>query len=358
MTLLPATSSTDSSSALVGGVVASIPVDPSPAARGVAGGERPREELSAGAAERIRESLASSTRTVYEREWAGWVRWCYLTGHQPLPASAEALANYLDHLSRQPTRRGTPPAPGTLDKVLGALQAVHKLAGAPADTRLARLVLRTYRREHAKARRAESLPVRRQSLPIGDRLVGVLIASLLKAEEEQALPAVRVRRDQCALLHSKTDQDADGSIHHLPNRSNAATCPVRVTRAWIAALDKQRITSGPLLRGVDRSGRIAGTAEYAGPKHVGRLSDQALNDLLRTALDLADKDESNGFVLADPRRYSWHGLRAGFATTAARNNTAPETIARHVRWTSVATVMRYWRDGDDQVNTPVAKFDL
>lgn len=67
--------------------------------------------LSAGATERIERSLAAGTRAVYAREWAAFARWCWLTGRTTLPASAQTLASYLDHLTRTPTSRGTPPHP-------------------------------------------------------------------------------------------------------------------------------------------------------------------------------------------------------------------------------------------------------
>ncbi|GAA2627215.1 hypothetical protein GCM10010411_75370 [Actinomadura fulvescens] len=371
----------------VEGVVVSPAVPAAAAARErVAGGE----ELSAGAAERIGRALADSTRDTYAAVWEGFLRWCWLTGHTPLPASAEALANYLDYTSRQLTRRGRPPAPATLSKTLGSLQAVHRrLTGQVADVRLANLVLRDYRRQHAKSARAEGRPLRRQSLPITDVEVPILIGALLEEVPAERLPTPRVQRDQCALLlgltlagrssdvaaldigdvrfsdyglavtipYSKTDQEARGETREIPYGSQPATCPVRTTRAWIETLAQQGITAGPLLRGVDSLGRVAGTARYRGPKAVGPISNQGLNDLLRHAVDLA-RVRFPDVALEPASCYSWHGLRAGFVVTGGRNNIPPTVLQQFGRWNDLTIMMGYWRSGRGRVGNPIASFRL
>src|SRR5690606_41193484 len=76
-----------------------------------------------------------------------------------LPASAATLATYIDAL----THTVPPPAPATLDRMLGTIQSHHTALGLPLDTKPARMVLRAYRRERAQAgyepRRAPALTV-------------------------------------------------------------------------------------------------------------------------------------------------------------------------------------------------------
>lgn len=59
---------------------------------------------------------------------------------------------------------------------------------------------------------------------------------------------------------SKTDQDAQGEIVAIPYGQHPQTCPVRVTRVWLAHLADASVATGPLFRPIDRHGRIAARA--------------------------------------------------------------------------------------------------
>jgi integrase len=367
----------------------------------------PDEELSAGAAERIERALADSSRTAYERHWRAFARWCWLVGRTAMPATAQTLATYLDHLSRQPTERGTPPAPQTLANVLGSLQAVHKAAGEIADVRLARAVLKDYRRERHKAghrtRKAEPITA--------SVLRRVLVSETLAAVGEGEITPLRGLHTQVALVlglalagrsseisqidiediafealdgpspdpggdldddrddpdvlgldvgtetmrvrigKSKTDQRAVGTEVVIGPGKHLDTCPVRVTQMWIDTLAAHGITSGPLIRGLDRYGRLAGTSGYAGripDDGVPRITNNALNSLVRTAVSRA-RDAAVARDrrprLREPAAYSWHSLRAGLATSAGQANIPPSTVAERGRWKGLLMVMTYWRDG-------------
>lgn len=335
--------------------------------------------LSEEAAARVARALSKETRRAYTRHWPEFERWCHLRGRTALPATAATLAEYTHYLTTTTTQYGGPPKPGTIDTILGCLQSAHKVAGHLADVRLARMALRDYRREQRDAgvRLRQSRPV---TVPIMRQLV---LATLDAVDAGQIAPlrglqvqvslvlglAMAGRCSDVAVLDiadaaiddhgltvtisaSKTDQDAHGQDVHIPYGQHLETCPVRLTQAWIDTMTAHDITSGPLLRGVDRYGHLAGTPRYAGRSAPGggpaRLSDTALNTLLRTALDrvnaaaVAAGDEPP----YDRSAFSWHGLRAGMVTSAGENKTAPSTIATHARMRSLQTVMRYWRAGN------------
>jgi integrase len=137
---------------------------------------------------------------------------------------------------------------------------------------------------------------------------------------------------------SKADQDAVGATVQIKYGTHLETCPVRLAQAWIATLAAREITDGPLLRGIDRHGRLAGTPNYAGRSHTGRISGQALNDIVR---DTAVRAELKG-----AEDYTFHGLRAGGATSASEAGAAPSTVGNHGRWKGLLMVMHYWRTGD------------
>lgn len=341
--------------------------------------------LSAGAAERIQRVLAERTRAAYARQWEQFARWCWLTGRTPMPASAQTLASYLDHLARTPTGRGAPPAPGTLAKVLGCLQGVHKAAGHVADVRLARAVLTDYRRERSAAghRPRRSTPVTaRGVLPL---LMEATLDAVTTPQLDQRISPLRALQIQVTLVlgltlagraseiaaldvqdvtfpepgrmtvtirASKTDQQAVGSTQHIQRGQHLATCPVRLTQAWIDTLAAHGITTGPLIRALDQYDRLAGTPGYAARRPadggVPRIGNTTLNALVRTAVTRVNRAAAargRPAPLGDPAAYSWHGLRAGLATSGGEANIPPTAIGERGRWKSLLMVMQYWRDG-------------
>ncbi|MBT2212157.1 tyrosine-type recombinase/integrase [Actinomadura sp. NEAU-AAG7] len=333
----------------------------------------PDHGLSPAAAARVMAGLADNTSRAYTRHWATFTRWCELTGRTALPATRETLAEYMHHLTGTTTQYGRPPAPSTIDAMLSCVQSAHKLAGHDCDARLARMALRAYRRERAsdpdparryRARRAPEIDLgglRAMIDAIGSAAEAHRI-SPLRAERDQAVLvlgfAMMGRRSEVAALdiedltftgrglivgvrRSKSDQDAIGREVILKPGRRPQTDPVALLRSWVATLDAHGITSGPLLRGIDRHDHLAGTSGYAG-RGAGRISDETLNTIVRDAARRADLD--------DAARYTFHGLRAGAATAAAESGAAPSTIQEHGRWNSLAMVFRYWRRGSAWAN--------
>jgi integrase len=100
--------------------------------------------------------------------------------------------------------------------------------------------------------------------------------------------------------------------------ADKATCPVRAYRAW---LDATRLTEGPLLRAVDRHGRI-----------MGSLSDKTVAAVVKRHM------AGLGYRSVD---FAGHSLRRGMATTAARNGASDRTIMRTTGHTSTETVRGY-----------------
>jgi integrase len=362
----------------------------------------PDHQLSEDAAALVARGLADNTRAAYERHWAPYERWCHLRGRTPLPATAETLAEYVHHLTSTTTQYGGPPSPSTINHVLGCIQAVHKHTGQISDVRLARLALRAYRREASAAQGPSDSGEgtarggrrgRQRSAPVAVAQLRILVFALLAAVGAGRLHPIKGQRDHVALVlafamasraseittldiadlafsnrglavtvrSSKTDQDAVGVRVHIKYGKHLETCPVRLTQAWIDTLTAHGITSGPFLRGVDRKGRLAGTPGYAGRTRsdgiATPMTNDALNDLLRAAVDLARASDPD-HNLEQSKDYSWHGLRAGFATSAAEAGAAPTAIADHGRWKGLLMVMHYWRSGTAWANNALDKVDL
>ncbi|MFA1550104.1 tyrosine-type recombinase/integrase [Actinomadura chokoriensis] len=350
---------------------------PAPSGEAAAAADR---ALSPEAAAMVTAGLADNTTRAYTRHWATFTRWCELTGRTPLPATRETLAEYVHHLTGTTTQYGKPPAPGSIDAMLSCVQSAHKLAGLGCDPRLARMALRAYRKQRAthpdpalrhRVRRAPEIDVtalRAMITAIGDAADAGRIHPL-RAERDQLVLvlgfAMMGRRSEVAALDiedltfttrglvikvrkSKTDQDAVGNEVIIKHGRRPQTDPVALVRDWVSRLaeptqTKPAITSGPLLRGIDKHGRLGGTPGYAAPgPNTGRIDDETLNDIVRDAAIRADLDNAAA--------YTFHGLRAGAATSAAEAGAAPSTIQEHGRWTSLAMVFRYWRRGSAWAN--------
>lgn len=321
--------------------------------------------LSPAARARVADGFATTTGRAYARDWSTFTTWCATHGRTPLPATAETLAEYVTHLAATPTRKGTLPAPSTVERALACIQSRHKLAGLAADARPARLALRAYRRQRADAgQRARKAPP--AELDILRRMLDATAPDTLAGLRDRAVLvlgfALMGRRSELAALNiaditltgdglevfigrSKTDQDAIGETVPLPYGSYTETCPVRVVQAWIAALAERGVLAGPLLRGVDRHGRLTGTTGAAG-KAVTRMSGHGLTLLVRRAATRAG--------LPNAEAFSAHSLRAGGATAAAKAGAPVSAIARHGRWSEKSPVVHgYIRTADKWRDNPM-----
>jgi integrase len=125
------------------------------------------------------------------------------------------------------------------------------------------------------------------------------------------------------LRRSKTDQERKGRTIGIP-LGRTRWCPVAALMLW---LDVTGITSGPIFRPVDRHGNVG----------AARLSGEAVCIIVR------ERVASAGI---DPRRYSGHSLRAGFATSATQAGVSTIKIRQQTGHASDAMLARYVRDGE------------
>jgi integrase len=125
------------------------------------------------------------------------------------------------------------------------------------------------------------------------------------------------------LRRSKTDQDGAGRKIGIPYGSNPETCPVRTIQAW---MELAGISSGPLLRSINRHGKL-------GPGHLSGI------DVARVVKRLAER------AGLDAVKFAGHSLRAGHATSAAIAGASERSIMNQTGHRSVQMVRRYIRDG-------------
>ena len=128
---------------------------------------------------------------------------------------------------------------------------------------------------------------------------------------------------EITLPRSKTDQQGTGRHIAIP-RVGGPLCPVAALEAW---LQVAKITDGPLFRRVDKSSKI-----FAGP-----LSSAAVATIVK---------QRTVQIGLNPKEYSGHSLRAGFATCGAAAGLSAWTIKRQTGHASDAVLGRYIREAD------------
>ncbi|MET7336016.1 tyrosine-type recombinase/integrase [Nonomuraea sp. NPDC005650] len=323
------------------------------------------------AADLISRGLADNTTAAYRRIARDYQKWCESTGRTALPASEATLANYVAHLAATPTAKGQPRAPGSIDQAIACILAMHDHARAPKPgTKAARLALRAYRKQHTAAGHRKkkappiTLPILRQMIaalpadtPIGvrDRALLVLAFALMGRRSELAALDISdiVFTDdglEVYIAMSKTDQDAAGETIPIPYGSHRETCPVRTVRAWLDLLAEHGVTTGALLRPIDKNSRIGGAVYPDGGRAARgtgqRMTPHGINYRVKLAAVAAE--------LPNASAYSAHGLRAGGATSAAKSGAPMSAITAHGRWVDGSPVVAgYIRQVDRWSENPM-----
>lgn len=285
---------------------------------------------------RITDGMSANTRRAYERQLRRFTEWCATAGRSALPATAQTLAEYVASLCADGL------GPASVEQAIATIRTAHRLAGFEhqPDTTAARLVLRSHRRDRAEqgTRTRKAPPI---TLEILRAMLDTTPADTLAGLRDRALLvlgfALMGRRSELAALHisdvvetdngleilirmSKTDQDAIGETVAIPRGSHPDTDPVRVVRAWLAALAERGITEGPLLRAVNRHGQ-PGAA----------ISPDGINKAVRAAAERAK--------VPNAERITAHSLRAGGATAAYKAGAPVSVIAGHGRWSAQSPVV-------------------
>ncbi len=220
----------------------------------------------------VAQGRSEATLRAYATDWADFATWCRTVGFDPLPATPGMIAGYVSEMAFPPDDRA-PAAVSTITRRLAGIGQVHQVAGQPnpcVDT-LVRETMRGVRRALGVAPRQKravtTADVKAAVAPLGDSaadrrdrailLVG--FAGAMRRSELAAITAADVDDVAEGLLirlrRSKTDQEARGRRIEVVYGNHPDSCPVRAWRAWVTAAN---IIEGPVLRGVDRHGRILG----------------------------------------------------------------------------------------------------
>jgi integrase len=281
------------------------------------------------AARMAQASQSVNTKKAYASDWVEFSDWCEEAGRLALPATPDTLKLYIvDHLDIHKV--------STVERRLAAVVWKHETAGHASPYSLEiRNLMRGARRElgtriDAKAALAVD-DLKRILVKLGyaaadtafrDRaLMALGFTAALRRSEIGALDVSDLEFTSKGVLvnirRSKTDQQGRGRKVGVFKVKNKLVCPVRLLQAWLKQRAAAHGATGPLFPGRD-----------------GRLTGQAVNQIVKRAVKLAGLDAS---------KYGAHSLRAGFVTAAAENGVPETIIMQRTGHRSVQTVARYVR---------------
>jgi len=303
---------------------------------------------AARAQEYFRAAQAANTHRAYASDWKHFSAWCRATGQGNLPAAPETLVLYLSTLAE--TAKVS-----TLTRRISAISQAHQAAGLETPTAhlAVRKLMAGIRRQKGTAqvgkRPLATADLRGLVAPLDSRRIldvrnrALLLAGFagaLRRSELVGLDVTDLEFNREGLIvnvrRSKTDQEGQGRRVGIPYGSNPDTCPVRALEAWLAVLGAD---GGPLFRGINRHGQLAGS----------RLTPQSVALVIK---HLAVQAGMEAWDLAG------HSLRAGLATAAAAAGVSERAIMAQTGHRSLATLRKYIREGSLFLENAAAKVGL
>ncbi len=277
----------------------------------------------------VEASVSGATKTAYQSDLAKFIGW-----GGTIPCSDATLAAFI-------ANHAVSHAPATLARWISSIAKAHRASGlpSPSTSELVKATLRGIRRTHGTAQK-QAKPLLRDDLfaileVMGDctkdrrdrALLLLGFAGGFRRSELTGLDLTDIEFVRQGLIvhlrRSKTDQDGEGRKIGIPF-GRGRWCPVTAVRQW---LETAMLTDGPLFRLVDRHGTISSD----------RLSSEAVCLVLKSRLERAG---------IDPKGFSGHSLRAGFATSAAQAGVSAQKIRQQTGHTSDEMLSRYIRDGE------------
>lgn len=297
-----------------------------------------RAHLSSRARQRLQQSVPAETLRAYRREWPKFLAWCADRGWLPLPASSDAVTNWVSE------RCDAGHSESIIKQGIAAVMFFHDQANVPEaqrpDTSDAWRVVRGYRRERVESGwwpeeaatfTIEELRLMCATLPEGklstvrDRAILTAGTSIfarrsmlidLDLKDVQVVgPGELVLR----VTRGKEDQWAQGRGVEVTAGSHPMSDPVGALAQWMDVLHGQGIVDGPLFRRLVWAKRGHRVLDH-------RLNASWVNKLVKQTA------EDAGLKAPSGRKYRAHSLRAAGATISLRAGKPPVVVARRGGW--------------------------
>jgi integrase len=273
-------------------------------------------------------AFAKNTIRAYRSDFVQYQNWCQQNNQEPIPATADTMANYVDYLSQ--TNKSA-----TIRRRINSLGTILKLSKNHDPTKQPEVIL-ALKRMHRKIGRAQE-----QATPLTKALLNQLLnncdSSIMGIRNRVLLSlgyeTMRRRSELCAfefedidcapngkpvirLNFSKTDQYGTGKV--LPISEEL----LGLLNQWKGIAGKQ----GYILRSINKHGHIGNS-----------LNPASISTILKT-LQEGLKTESNQQPL------SGHSFRVGAALDLLEQGEPLGKIMLRGGWQSDSTAMKYLRN--------------
>ena len=273
-------------------------------------------------------AFAKNTIRAYRSDFIQYQNWCLRNNLEPIPATADAMATYVDYLSESNKS-------ATIRRRINSLGTVLKLSKNYDPTKQPEVIL-ALKRMHRKIGRAQeqATPLTKTLLNqllnnCDSRIMGVRNQVLLRLGYE----TMRRRSELCTfkfrdidqapngkpiikLNFSKTDQYGVGKV--LPISKELSI----LLNKWSDTLENR----GYILRSVNRHG------------HVGsNLNPASISTILKTLQKNLQSEENE-------QPLSGHSFRVGAALDLLEQGESIERIMLRGGWQSDSTAMKYLRN--------------
>lgn len=277
----------------------------------------------------LQQSISENTKRAYRADMAH-----YASTQRRIPIVPEHVASYLVEMAGKY-------AVATIQRRLASVSKAHRVLGYddPGKSELVKATIRGIRRTYGVTQRQATALMRDDlftilaklnSRPKDIRDRALLLLGFTTAMRRSELAALEFSDLEfvakgllVTLRYSKTDQERQGRKIAVPF-GRTRHCAVQAIQAWInfAGIDE-----GALFRSINKHGHITNQ----------RISGEAVSYVVKSRLAEA------GY---DPRIFSGHSLRAGFATSAALAGASSYKIRQTTGHKSEASLNRYLRDTD------------
>jgi site-specific recombinase XerD len=287
----------------------------------------------------IRSSKSANTIRAYKSDFNHFIDFCKKNNFKPLPADPKIVSFYITHLSSNSKV-------STLKRRLASISVIHKIKGYYIDIKHPLII------ENLMGIQRKKGVFQKSKNPILINELKEIINAIEKLEKKE----IRKARDKALILigfsggfrrselvsieiedleftkegikifikRSKTDQSGEGMIKAIPYFKDKNFCPIYFLKKWI---EISKINEGLIFD----------------------ISDKMVAILVKKYLSAA------GF---DPKKYSGHSLRSGFATVAADSGADEKSIMTMTGHKTTQMVRRYIKESNLFKNNALNKINL
>jgi site-specific recombinase XerD len=288
----------------------------------------------------IRSSKSVNTLRAYKSDFNHFVDFCKKNNFKPLPADPKIVSFYITNLSSNSKV-------STLKRRLASISVIHKIKGHYIDIKHPLIIenLMGIQRKKGVFQKSKN-PILINELKEIINSIQTLEINEIKKTRDKALILIGFsggfRRSELVSIEfedleftkeglkifikrSKTDQSGEGMIKAIPYFKDKNFCPVIFLKKWIeiSKINKKEL--------------------------IFNISDKMVAILIKKYISAA------GF---DPKKYSGHSLRSGFATVAASSGADEKSIMTMTGHKTTQMVRRYIKESNLFKNNPLNKINF